>query len=312
MATEEMTTRRLSNSIKLLALSPAFLLFASAIRLLIIANYDPSVAVAIASSGGVTGTLLGTLIPIIPPFFPIMCLALLILRRWTLCTVSLFATFLVVPVYAGLVDSLHAGWHGLTEFTSLLGDRKAKVDIWPEKAQVVIFTSLVVLLVVVDWIPSLFKLMTTTPESSEYDSDEQAPAAVTRVLAATTVAALFMAVPAAISIFFFSFVNHMYHIRYDTAAISEVMRRPWLPMEKIRLKKGGMRLGYTVAVKDDFYVTLDDTDRSISYLRKDEVQTRQICRTSTDLADSPPPLINLAGATGKKVVEPCIQPIPHV
>jgi len=57
-----MTTRR---SIALI-LSPAGLLLISAGRLLIVANFNTTTAVTIASSGGFVNTLLGTVIPLVP------------------------------------------------------------------------------------------------------------------------------------------------------------------------------------------------------------------------------------------------------
>lgn len=70
-----MTVRR-SQAFKAAMLSPAVILFASATRLLFISNYDTTTATTIASAAGVVGTLLGTVVPLLPPYLPILTILL--------------------------------------------------------------------------------------------------------------------------------------------------------------------------------------------------------------------------------------------
>jgi hypothetical protein len=86
-----MTTRR---SIALI-LSPAGLLLISAGRLIIVANFNTTTAVTIASSGGFVNTLLGTVIPLVPVFMPYLALLLLLFRRFLLSIMTfIFAAFI--------------------------------------------------------------------------------------------------------------------------------------------------------------------------------------------------------------------------
>jgi hypothetical protein len=86
-----MTTRR---SIALI-LSPAGLLLISAGRLIIVANFNTTTAVTIASSGGFVNTLLGTVIPLVPAFMPYLALLLLLFRRFLLSIMTfIFAAFI--------------------------------------------------------------------------------------------------------------------------------------------------------------------------------------------------------------------------
>src|ERR1700745_2832657 len=86
-----MTTRR---SIAWI-LSPVGLLLISAGRLIIVANFNTTTAVTIASSGGFINTLLGSIIPLVPVFMPYIAVLLLLFRRFLLSIMAfVFAAFL--------------------------------------------------------------------------------------------------------------------------------------------------------------------------------------------------------------------------
>jgi hypothetical protein len=92
-------TERTSRAVKALLLSPIVVLFASATRLLIISNYDTTTATAMASSAGVVGTLLGTIIPILPLFLPALLVFLIVVRRWALALLTGLAAAVISPAY---------------------------------------------------------------------------------------------------------------------------------------------------------------------------------------------------------------------
>jgi hypothetical protein len=86
-----MTTRRSL----LLLLSPVGVLLISAGRLIIVANFNTTTAVTIASSGGFVNTLLGSIIPLVPVFIPYLALLLLLFRRFLLSIMTfVFAAFI--------------------------------------------------------------------------------------------------------------------------------------------------------------------------------------------------------------------------
>lgn len=87
-----------------MSLPPLVILLASAVRLLLIGNYDPAVAVTIAESRGVTNTLLGTTIPLLPPYLPIVALLLVSLRLYSYALACLAAALLVSPAYHSFND----------------------------------------------------------------------------------------------------------------------------------------------------------------------------------------------------------------
>lgn len=78
-----------------LILSPAGVLLISAGRLIIVANFNTTTAVTIASTGGFVNTLLGTIIPLVPVFMPYLALLLLLFRRFLLSIMTfIFAAFI--------------------------------------------------------------------------------------------------------------------------------------------------------------------------------------------------------------------------
>jgi hypothetical protein len=111
---DPMPSSRVSKAVRNAILSPGVLVFIAGVRLLIIANYDPTTASSIASSSGIVGTLLGTLIPIIPILLPLLALTLFVFRKPLLLLFALFGTALVSPTYSplknGALKSVHQFW----------------------------------------------------------------------------------------------------------------------------------------------------------------------------------------------------------
>ncbi len=107
-----MTTRR---SIALI-LSPIGILLISAARLIIVANFNTTTAVTIASSGGFVNTLLGTVIPLVPVFIPYVALLLLLFRRFLLSIITFAFTAFISPTSFTVTQGLRLAkgdWHRL-------------------------------------------------------------------------------------------------------------------------------------------------------------------------------------------------------
>ncbi len=94
------TTMRRSATLAVIV-SPIGLIVISVIRLLIVAGYNPDTALAIVSSGGYVGTLLGTIIPLVPIFAPYLALVLLFFNRVIPAILMLLATAFMSPVVTG-------------------------------------------------------------------------------------------------------------------------------------------------------------------------------------------------------------------
>src|SRR5215831_2113985 len=105
-----MTTRQ---AIALIG-GPVGVLLISAARLIVVANFNTTTAVTIASSGGFVNTLLGTVIPLVPIFIPYLALLLLLFRRFLLSVMTfLFAAF-ISPTSITFTEGFRlaeAGWN---------------------------------------------------------------------------------------------------------------------------------------------------------------------------------------------------------
>lgn len=118
-----------SGRVKALLLSPVVVLFASAVRLLIISNYDTTTATTLAASSGVVGTLLGTIVPLLPLFLPAIFIFFIIVRRWGLVLLTALFTAFVSP----------AAVHSVRDGLKIAGDTTASakgiwhgvLQIWP-------------------------------------------------------------------------------------------------------------------------------------------------------------------------------------
>ncbi len=111
-------TRRISRSTTVaLLLSPVGLLLVSVIRLLLIADYNTTTALAIASSGGYVNTLFGSVIPVIPLLLPYIAMVLLFSGRVILGLLAALATCLVSPTTArpsAVLQSSSGAWHRIS------------------------------------------------------------------------------------------------------------------------------------------------------------------------------------------------------
>jgi hypothetical protein len=123
MTTTTITSAPKRRSIALI-LSPIGLLLLSAARLIIVADYNTTTAVTIASSGGYINTLLGSVIPLVPIFAPYLALILLLFKRFLLSImVFVFAAFITPsPLTLPQLTSLAvADWHHLVQVVLSFG-----------------------------------------------------------------------------------------------------------------------------------------------------------------------------------------------
>ncbi len=246
-----------ARALKAAALSPAVVLFASAIRLLLIANYDTTTATAIASASGVVGTLLGTIIPLLPPYLPILTILLVIARRWTLAALAGFATVLLSPTYVDSPrDGLITAWASSRQVSALIKQCEWSL-LWQNYPGVVL--SIVVGGLLVFFVAPM-------PLWS-------------RPIVLKVVYCIIIAIMCG---YVTVLVHTFYRVPFSAELASEIARRPWMPAEEIVFKSDGVsRVGYTLSTKDNWHIILNDVDRSIIYVRADNVATRTACKPSS-------------------------------
>lgn len=81
-----------------LLLSPVGLLLIAATRLLIVSNYNPTIASAVVSSGGYVNTLLGSVLPLVSLIMPYIAVLLLFFSRVIASLLAFLATALISPL----------------------------------------------------------------------------------------------------------------------------------------------------------------------------------------------------------------------
>jgi hypothetical protein len=238
---QEAIGQRLSRSATIaLLLSPVGLLIISVTRLLIVSNYNPSTALAIASSGGYADTLLGTVIPLIPIIMPYLALIFLFFNRVILAILAFGATIFVSPVVVSRLAArniVEKDWHYILHAAT------------PIIVLMVVLAALVVLLLVVELLGLGFNIFV-------------------RTLASIACIAL---IPLVSQLYSFSFARDYY---------TELIRQPWLPTETITLASGQSFIGYVLSDDGDWLVALRNDNRAVYYYPGADVAKRQICQLS--------------------------------
>lgn len=305
------TSKRMSNAVRIAILSPGVLLFISAVRLLIIANYDPTTASAIASSSGIVGTLLGTLIPIVPALLPLLVLAFIVFpfRKPLLLLLAVIGTALVSPAYATLkeawlatVNQFIAFGHAFAVFGHALSMNHPKLIwdafglSWLHDRAALIFGAAAVLAIAYD---NRERLLSNYSFNKSKLEDSIVKALIISVG---------LLIPAALIYVFYSalffFATTIYHIPYSINKIAPIASQPWLPSEKVTLKSGSTFVGYTLNAGDVWQVFLQERNRTIDYFHSGDVVSRTLCQLPEAQRPNRSPLIKLINAPAP-IVPPC-------
>lgn len=220
-------------------LSPVGLLLISVTRLMVVADYNTTTAVAIASSGGYVNTLLGTVIPLVPIFLPYLAIAFLLFRRFILSALTAGAALLISPTRLQPVTAL----------APFLED-------WHRS----------VLLISQNWVLTILLLMVLIAIDISLIAFWGTERSLT-ILAVSLLAAFFL-IP---------YVLYAYPIPKTSGYYEDFMRQPWLSAEQITVKSGDSIVGYTLTEDDTWMVVLKDNPRTIQYLHVDDVASRTVC-----------------------------------
>jgi len=297
-------TVRTARSLRLLALSPMFILFVTGTRLLIIANYDPVTASGIIQSAGATGTLLGTITPLIPYLFPLMLLAqlavILIYRNWLVICAVILGCLAVAPAYS----TIPAAFNATLDMFRTAGEYAAMSGmfsfLWHDNRGGMIYGSIVVLVVAIETLAWLNRPgvigggMEPEPQESLDDEHERESAGGWIWLFGALFVLLGVAILFSCSLGIFKFVETIYRTPFSGGSVSHAVERPWMPAEDLALKSGGHRVAYVLGVKDGWFAILNDRDRSLEYVRSSDVESRTPCRLADDLGRDRGPVISLS------------------
>ena len=243
-----------------LLVSPIGVLFLSAVRLLIISDYNPVTASAIVSSGGYVNALLGTVIPVIPLLLPYIALILLFFDRVIPGLLALLTTALISPTAmsrsaaARLVDR---------NWASVIG---ANVIFW-------IFLAVLAAIVVVSLLVTLIGVGFNT---------------FMRIVGTIVCIAL---IPT---------IAQLYPLPETNGYYTHLLRQPWLPAETITLKSGQRFIGYALADDGTWITILKNSSRTISYYLASDITGRQICEIGQVPTMQPLITLSAAGGPGSR------------
>ena len=330
---------RSSGAVRALLLSPIVVLFASAARVLIIANYNTTTATTMAASAGVVSTLLGTVVPILPLFLPALLVVLIVFRRWAYALLTAVATAFVSPVYTpsalnALEEAADSGreiWRRLNFGPKLITENNIVERIWDYLSYIaknigdwlqVIKISLIgffwpgfdgdeLLLVWNEWkwvlISALAAFLLVILNPPRILRHASAPDKVTVwesirgwALWLWIGKATYSVLIAVASAYSALCVYAIYEVPFNTSATSDILRRPWLPAEQVQLSSGEILVGYTLSTQDGWHALLEEEARRITYIPSRNVTARTVCDVRT-MAEIPPPLISLRGSTPSSV-----------
>jgi hypothetical protein len=241
-------TDRLGRSATIaLLISPIGVLFVSVARLLIISDYNPATASAIASSGGYVDALLGTVIPLIPLVLPYLALILLFVNRVIPGLLALLAAALISPV----AMSRPASDRLMDRNLAALGGASIPV---------LIILALLAVLVGV--------CLLVTLAGIGFGTFARIAGVIACIGLLPTVAKL-------------------YPLPETGTYYHQLLRQPWLPAETITLSTGQRFTGYALGDSGSSVVILKDSTRTVSYYPDSDIVSRQICVTGRMSAGRP-------------------------
>lgn len=283
----------------LIPLSAVLALLASIVRLLLVSNYQTTTAVAVASGAGPLPTLIGTLIPVVQVFLPILTIGMFLLtvlnlknshggKYFLVGLCSLVATFLITPTEFSWDDTVpHAkeAWENVWPYASIVMTAVA----WA--AVLAVLAIFVAILVRADW-----KNRRTWDLRKWRDWDDWGLVGVGAILMPIMggLGVLVIAVAGGVVAIAIAWVT-FFPLESEVARIPDRARSMWLPAEEVSLKSGNdPTVGYVLGVGNGWMTLLQEPDRTVRMVPLPEVVSRKICRFGPP---NPFPLLVLPGAS---------------
>lgn len=290
----------LMNNLRLFILSPVVLLLGSAIRLLVVSNYDPATAVAVAAHGGAVGTLLGTLIPLVPTLLPLLALGLFVLRMWMGVVAALIGAALIAPAYTTVPEALSTAWNATAGIFGTFYGLLENGTVQPSMRLPLAFLGVTIAAWIWDDVaPSRRR---ARQEEARQRALEGAPPVESVALRLRQIDPklenFWLGTCVVLAFFSPVFLSTLMMTLYEapprsTSIVKDVARQMWLPVEVIETKTVRY-IGYSIAVQEKWHVILDDRDRTIHTVPAEDVTSRWVCRKASDPLNHPRPLIDLS------------------
>lgn len=230
-----------------LILSPVGVLLLAATRVLIVADYNVTTALAILSSSGYINTLVGSVIPLVPILMPYVGLALLYLNRVPAALLAFAAALLISPATLTGASALSLVKHDWGLVTGGSGLRQA------------------VLIILA--IPLGGLLLT-----------EIAGFQVATVIRTIGTVGIIASLP---------LIVRLYPVPVSNSFYTNVLSQPWLPAETITLTTHQAVTGYVLESDEDWFEVLLAQDRTVVHYHTNDVASRALCQTASTESKRP-------------------------
>jgi hypothetical protein len=310
-----------------LLLSPVGLLLLSAFRLIIIARFNTTTAITVATSGGYVNTIVGSIIPLIPLLVPYLAIVLLISRYYVLSAIAFAFAIFITPSQLRLPVTEHFARIDESELITRLSSDKlttfiiAAVIVLAVWALTRSFVEAISALAIAATTAALLYIAVTFPsgltghlrsavvtESRMISFARANPHWALVVLVTFAIIVAFTArageswparvitvlISVAVAIVLFPYIYNFYPLPTHRSYYVNVLETPWLPAEELGLKSGLIYTGYVLSTDDDWFVVLLDTTRRVAYIPASEVAFRTICQPrDASPADLGAPLIRV-------------------
>lgn len=286
----QLTLPKIPRSVRALAASPIIVAFLAAVRLLVICNYDPTTATRMAETGGIIGTLLGTIVPLLPPYMPLVFVVLIIFRRWFLTLLSGAATALVSPAYTDAFHGITKTWQDM-RLAADATRRHQWLYLWNHDKEAIFCIALGVTLAF--WAALRLLIHAFTGSRNAWLKLLLVPAFFTYGLIISVVATSALLL-----------VQNFYVTPLKPANLWATARHPWLPTEELQLNSNHTVVGYVLSTNDGWFAVLLESSRTIDYIHASNITGRMVCAAPDDVQPKPLPLIH-PPSFKQALVNPC-------
>jgi hypothetical protein len=314
-----------------LLLSPLGIILLSAGRLLIVADYNTTTAVTIASSSGYVNTLVGSIIPLLPIFAPYIALILLLFKRFLLSIIAFTFAAFITPAPVSLSQLAHAAGRDLAHIfgpgfsiysISLLRFLLIAIVLVllvllalyhrsiAEAVSVIAVVAIAAAVVLAASSPPATPVSLQLANEGEHTEEHLFISWATgnwpfTIMIALAIAAFLagfhqnipgpltsiVAIVATLALF--PYIYNIYPLPKSREYYVEAMHQIWLPAERLQLSSGLVYYGYVLSNAGGWFTVLLN-NRTVTYLPAADMVSRSTCQEPANNAPPRyPPLVPL-------------------
>jgi hypothetical protein len=306
-----------------LLLSPIGVLLLSAVRLLVVSDYNTTTATTVAASGGYVNTLLGSIAPLVPTLVPFVALLLLLFRQFFLSALAFAVTLFIAPTSLSLPVTRHLAIVDEHRVVTAISQHRAisvvvflfiLLAAWTYHRSLSDAISAVLAVVVVFGIvltlshspgslPGAIHVANTDEHRLIGWVTGNAPeAALIGFFACISLwiyhqhpgGAITTIVAVLATVALFPYVYNLYPLPHGGGYYEAVIKQPWINAEQFRLRSGRVVYGYALSNQNRWFTILLAKSRKIAYIPASHIISQSVCQVPVDGQPKQyPPLVTL-------------------